>query len=65
MTIGELECRKYSFLTTNSPVYSGDSPVQHRAALLQSLLACFYLKSVVTVMGLNLELKPEQHNLYL
>ncbi len=53
-------------LTTVSPVYSEDPPVQHRDASHRNLL--FYSQSDPDrsgVRGLISELKPEQHNLHL
>ncbi len=53
-------------LTTVSPVYSEDPPVQHREASLPNLL--FYSQTdpdLSGVRGLISELKPEQHNLHL
>jgi len=53
-------------LTTVSPVYSEDSPVQQKAASLLSLQDYSQTDADLSgLRGLNSELKPEQHNLHL
>jgi len=53
-------------LTSVSPVYSEDSPVDQKAASLLSLLVYYQTDSDLSgVRGLISELKPEQHNLHL
>ena len=61
-----LQCVIYN-LTTVSPVYSEDPPVQHRDASLPSLLDYYSeTDSVLSgVRGLISELKSEQNNLHL
>ena len=61
-----LQCVVYN-LTTVSPVYSEDPPVQHRDASLPSLLDYYsQTDSVLSgVRGLISELKSEQNNLHL
>ena len=51
-------------LTSESPVYSGDSPVQQRAAsLLNPSGHCYSDPALSGVRGLTSELRPEKHSL--
>ena len=51
-------------LTSESPVYSGDSPVQQRAAsLLNPSGHCYSGPALSGVRGLTSELRPEKHSL--
>ena len=51
-------------LTSESPVYSGDSPVQQRAAsLLNPSGHCYSDPALSGVRGLTPELRPEKHSL--
>ena len=60
-----LQCVMYD-LTTVSPVYSEDPPVQQTAVWLQDLLVYSETDPVLSgVRGLISELKPKQHNLHL
>ena len=52
-------------LTTVSPVYREDSPVQQRAASLVNLLVYYQTDSALSgVRGLMSEQKPEKHSFH-